>query len=87
LRPDVPVSALGTWLDRWRDELDSELARLPGVLSPGERAIQSHGRVLAALHRKLLARIDHRRELARAPAEVPPLTRMWTAWRTAVRHD
>lgn len=87
LRPDMNMSTLGPWLDRWRVELDTELTRLPEALSPSERAIQVHGRVLAALHRRLLARIDHRSELARTPAEVPPWTKMWTAWRTAVRHD
>jgi hypothetical protein len=42
--------------------------------------------VLAALHARLIERIDHRGELARTRAELPPWTKLWTAWRTAVRH-
>jgi hypothetical protein len=42
--------------------------------------------VLAALHERLLEQIDHRREIARSRVEVPHWSRLWTAWRTAVRY-
>jgi phytoene synthase len=61
------------------------LRELPAMLQPHERALQRQGLVLAALHGKLLEHIDHRTELARTRAEVPAWTKLWTAWRTAVR--
>jgi phytoene synthase len=74
-------------LEGKRVALQEELAALPGLLTDAEhRAAQRQGLVLAALHARLVDRIDHRSELARAPAELPPWTRLWTAWRTALRH-
>jgi phytoene synthase len=81
--PKEPVTRL---LDSWRARVARSLASLPGLLSDdSHRAAQRPGLVLAALHERLLE------ETARAPidaeprAEVGPLTRLWTAWRTAVR--
>jgi len=70
--------------ERLRRDVAQELRDLPLLLQPAERRAQRHGLVLAALHRKLVDAIDHRREIARARAEVPAWTRLWTAWRTAV---
>jgi hypothetical protein len=72
-------------LEAMRDALDRELAALPVRLNATERTSQRQGLVLAALYRKLLERIDHRTQLARTRAEVRPWTKLWTAWRTAVR--
>jgi phytoene synthase len=81
-----PPSSLSSVLDATRSGLHDELARLPALLPASEQPVQRHGLVLAALHARLLERIDHRREIARTRAEVPPWSRLWTAWRTAVRY-
>ena len=86
LRPDTMSPELGTLLERTRRSLTDELQRLPGLLTREERAVQRHGLVLAALQARLLEQIDHRDEIARLRAEVPHWTRLWTAWRTAVRN-
>jgi phytoene synthase len=79
--------ALATLLADWRERVAAELEALPGVLaSPGERSTQRHGLVIAALHQRLLERTVLPAEDPQRRAEVPPLTRLWTAWRTAVRH-
>jgi hypothetical protein len=70
-----------------RVALQAELQKLPALLTSVEqRAAQRHGLVLAALHAKLVERIDHRKELAKTRAELASWTKLWTAWRTAVRH-
>lgn len=70
------------WCARVRDELRA----LPRVLTDAaQRNAQRHGLVLAALHEQWLGPI------ARGPAanvrhpELGPATRLWTAWRTALR--
>jgi phytoene synthase len=84
---DEPVSpALVAQLERSAERVAGELRALPGSLTPAERSAQRQGLVLAALHARLLQRIDHRAGLARTRAEVPAWTRFWTAWRTAIRH-
>jgi phytoene synthase len=82
--PKEPVTAL---LGAWRSRVARSLASLPGLLSDkSQRAAQRPGLVLAALHEQLL------KETARVPtdaglrADVRPLVRVWTAWRTAVRN-
>jgi hypothetical protein len=74
-------------LDAWRSRVAHSLASLPGLLpDKSRRAAQRPGLVLAALHQQLL------KETARVPidagfrADVGPLARLWTAWRTAVRN-
>jgi phytoene synthase len=86
VRPDDPGPALLGLLDRLRRDVAQELRDLPQLLLPAERRAQRHGLVLAALHRRLVDTIDHRREIARTRAEVPAWTRLWTAWRAAVRY-
>lgn len=79
--------ALASLLEAMRLAMRKELQELPALLTSAEqRAAQRQGLVLAALHAKLLERIDHRQELARTRAELAPWTKLWTAWRTAVRH-
>lgn len=86
VRPDDASPALLALLDRLRRDVAQELRDLPQLLQPAERRAQRHGLVLAALHRKLAEAIDHRREIARTRADVPAWTKLWTAWRTAVRY-
>jgi phytoene synthase len=85
LREPMPA-ALPPLLAAEKSALQSRLAALPARLDRTERATQRQGLVLAALHQRLLAHIDHRTTVARTRAEVPPWSKMWTAWRTAVRH-
>jgi phytoene/squalene synthetase len=85
LREPMPA-ALPPLLAAEKSALQSRLAALPARLDRTERATQRQGLVLAALHQRLLAHIDHRTTVARTRAEVPPWSKMWTAWRIAVRH-
>ena len=85
LRPDAVPPAFVELLHATRDELQKELAAVGTLLDPTARTRQRQGLVLAALHRKLLAQIHHGLSLESSRAEVPPWTRLWTAWRTALR--
>lgn len=79
--PAALAPVLGTLAARARQSLDDALAALPATA----RRAQTHGRILAALHRALLD------ELARAHFDVTtrrtvhPLRQLWRAWRTATR--
>ena len=86
MRPDTDSPALLDAIEAWRLAVRSQLLELPGLLDVTECPAQRQGLVLAALHVRLLERLDHRRGLARVRAQVPPWTRLWTAWRTAVRY-
>lgn len=86
VRTDDTSSSFLALLYEWRDELRSRLSTLPQLLTKPERRTQRQGLILAALHLKLLQYIEHDGELARTRAEVPNWTRLWTAWRTALRH-
>jgi phytoene synthase len=72
------------FLEAQRLRIDRALQDAMQAFPPRQRAVQRQGLVLGALYRALIARIAHRGELARSPAEVPPLQRVWTAWRTAM---
>jgi phytoene synthase len=85
LRPESASPEFLRLLESTRQSLQHEATALPHVLERPERATQRQGLVLAALLRRLLQRIDHRTELARTRADVSPWTKLWTAWRTAVR--
>jgi len=79
--------ALRAVLEQWRSRVRAEYAALPAELAdPTERAAQRHGLVLAALHERLLARIDWTDAVGGQRAELAPLARLWTAWRTALLH-
>jgi phytoene synthase len=70
----------------WRARVRSELEALPSVLhDPGLRAAQRHGLVLATLHLRWLERLPVALTTGQRP-DLPPLSRLWTAWRTALRH-
>jgi phytoene synthase len=79
-------AALAAVLTTWRDRVDGTLAALPSLLSSAERSTQRPGLVLGALHRRLLERIDVSQDGATTRPEVPPWSRLWTAWSTAVRY-
>jgi phytoene synthase len=81
-RPDDPK--LRPVLDGWRTRLEAELAGLPALLDAAQRRRQVHGLVLAALHQRLLGRIRRPGDEAVPRADLPPLARLWTAWRAAV---
>ena len=80
--PDDP--SLRPLLAEWRMRLGAELESLPALLDASQRRRQAHGLVLAALHRRLLGRIRQPGDAAAPRADLPPLARLWTAWRTAV---
>jgi len=83
--PDHPEDpALLSLLAEWQTRLARELDFLPSLLDARQRRRQAHGLVLAALHRRLLARIRPVGEDAAVRADLPPITRLWTAWRAAV---
>ncbi len=84
LRADTEDARLGTLLESMRARLLETARALPDALEPLQRARQVHGLVLGALHGRLLQRVRHGAGLAAARAEVPPWSRLWTAWRTAV---
>ncbi len=73
-------------LREWRERLLKELGVLSGLLDACECRNQRHGLVLAALHERLLHRIELSDDQNPRVAYVPPLIRLWTAWRTAIRH-
>lgn len=78
--------AFGRLIAPWRSRATGLLRDLPSVLSPAERSTQRAGLVLAALHLRLLDRIDPERPVPAGRADVPPWSRLWTAWTTAVRY-
>lgn len=80
--PEDP--ALVPLLAEWQTRLARELDFLPSLLDARQRRRQAHGLVLAALHRRLLARIRPVGDDASVRADLPPITRLWTAWRAAV---
>ena len=84
---DEPAPAgLAGVLQREKERLRRQLDSLETALDRDERGAQRQGLVLAALHARLLDRIDTTRGAPRTRAEVSPWSKLWTAWRTAVRH-
>jgi phytoene synthase len=85
---DRRTKSASTFVAAWQGRVLSELRSLPAILhEPALRGRQRHGLVLAALHERWL----ETRSAAAAPAGAPrpelgPFTRLWTAWRTALRH-
>ena len=78
------TAAAAAFLAEWQSRLCSELRALPGMLAGREqRAAQRHGLVLAALLERRLVRPE---APGTAQSERPSLQRLWTAWRTALRH-
>jgi phytoene synthase len=84
---DRRTATASTFIAGWQERVRAELGSLPAILAePGLRGAQRHGLVLAALHARWL----ETRSAASAPAgshrpELGAFTRLWTAWRTALR--
>ena len=79
--------AARAFVDEWHDRVRRELATLPVLLTePAQRNRQRHGLVLAALHARWLERLPRAQNAPGSRTELPPLSRLWTAWRTALRH-
>lgn len=75
------------FLADWRARVRLALQSLPSVLeAPALRATQRHGLVLASLHVRLLERLGTSDTRASRRSDFEPIGRLWTAWRTAVRH-
>lgn len=76
-----------SFLAAWRTRVRSLLRAVPSLLdTPGLRQTQRHGLVLAALHARMVERLDWSDDRAKRRLDLEPLARLWTAWRTAVRH-
>jgi len=85
---DKRTATASNFIAEWQARVCSELRSLPAILAEhAMRGAQRHGLVLAALHARWL----ETRSAASTPAgeprpELGPFTRLWTAWRTALRH-
>ncbi len=80
-------TALNDLLDGWRADVAQSLRTLPATLpEPAQRTDQRHGLVLAALYAKLLERTRRVPVDGDERVELGSINRLWTAWRTAVRH-
>jgi phytoene synthase len=78
--------ASAAFITAWRDRIQSELQALPALLEePGRRAAQRHGLVLAALHGRWLHCLPDTPGVQRQLTELGQISRLWTAWRTAMR--
>ena len=87
LQQSAPREAVQGILSAWRARVAHSLASLPGLLpEKGHRAAQRPGLVLAALHERLLIETAQVEPDTAIRAEIGPLARVWTAWRTAVRY-
>lgn len=74
-------------LNDWAQAMQTDLASLPATLTGAERRAQRPLLVLAALHEKLLVRLRAENPAKRSDVQVSPMQRLWTAWRSAVRHS
>ena len=84
-----PAAAAETarFVDAWRERVRRALQSLPSVLeSPEHRRAQRHGLVLAALHARIVAGPHGADQRAGRRLDLEPFARLWTAWRTALRH-
>lgn len=83
----IEDGAAARLLTEWRNRLQDEFAALPSLLVGREaRSTQRHGLVLAALHSRLLERLGTGPAGTTRTVELPPLARLWTAWRTALHY-
>lgn len=82
-----PAAPARRFLDDWQARVRGELLALPALLeTAAERGAQRHGLVLAALHARSLERPAAAGPLRPRRLDLDSLDRLWTAWRTAVRH-
>ncbi len=87
LQQPAPPAGLDALLAAWRARVAGALAVLPGSLAERtHRVAQRHGLVLGALHARLLEESARRTGGDDVRVEIGPFARLWTAWRTAVRH-
>lgn len=85
-QPTLPAG-LEVLVADWRARVARVLAELPDSLPERtHRAAQRHGLVLGALHARLLEESSRRAGGGDVRVELGPFARLWTAWRTAVRH-
>ena len=78
------TAASAAFLAEWQARVCAGLRALPDSLAGREqRSAQRHGLVLAALLERRMARPV---APGAAQADRPSLQRLWTAWRTALRH-
>ncbi|MEY2919450.1 MAG: hypothetical protein RL261_755 [Pseudomonadota bacterium] len=87
LLDEPPPAGLADVLRHEKERLQRQFAALETLLDKDERIAQRQGLVLAALHSRLLDQIDATRGAARTRAELPPWSKFWTSWRTAVRYS
>ena len=82
-----PGSPARRFVDDWQARVRAELHALPGLLGDtAQRGTQRHGLVLAALYVRWLERPPEAHPPNQRRLDLEPLGRLWTAWRTAVRH-
>jgi phytoene synthase len=80
-------AASARFLADWRDRVRRELQSLPSLLGTSKlRSTHRHGLVLAALHARLIDRLERTDSGAAGRLDLEPFARLWTAWRTALRH-
>ncbi len=82
---DTTAPAFSAVLMAMRDGLRHEFRQLTDSLDRDSRIRQRHGLVLGALYARLLEQIALGADLARTRAEVPGWSKLWIAWRTAIR--
>lgn len=79
--------ASARFLAEWSDRIRRGLQSLPSLLGTAElRSTHRHGLVLAALHVRLVDRLERVGSGPTGRLDLEPFARLWTAWRTAVRH-
>lgn len=85
---DWSAASAGPFIAAWSERLRRDFDALPGLLdAPDLRRTQRHGLVLAALHARWLdGRAERATPASSRPRELGPSIRLWTAWRTALRH-
>lgn len=81
-------AAARTFVTDWHGRVRRELDALPSLLNEAsQRSAQRHGLVLAALHARWLdGWAAHAGQHGVQQPQLGPLNRLWTAWRTALRH-
>ena len=82
-----PAPLVQRFLADWQARVRGELLALPALLETAvERGAQRHGLVLAALYARWLGKSAAAKPRAQRRLDLDSLDRLWTAWRTAVRH-
>lgn len=80
-------AATARFLADWKDRIRRGLQSLPSLLGTTElRSTHRHGLVLAALHARLVDRLEPAGTAPTGKLDFEPFAQLWTAWRTALRH-